>query len=91
MTPSYFKLAQEIDESNVKFVDCPMSSMSSEVHKELGIRTIPFAHVYHPEAGLVEQRRVPRKQLRNLEKVVQSYIGGACDVADDDCSSPYKP
>ena len=54
MKPSFEKFARD-NADTFKFVECPMTSVNTEVHKELGIQTIPFAHVYHPSAGLVEQ------------------------------------
>lgn len=83
ITPSYFKFSGELEDTSsdkVKFVDCPMTAVSTEVHKTLGIKTIPFAHVYHPETGLAEERSLSRRNYSTFENVVKSYVNGVCDL-----------
>jgi thiol-disulfide isomerase/thioredoxin len=89
--PSYYKFTRDYAETeNVKFVDCPMTSINSELHTTLGITSIPFAHVYHPDAGLVEERKLARKSYSNFEKVVKTYIEGSSFLVDGDCSNPWE-
>jgi hypothetical protein len=92
VTPSYFKFSNDLEASGkkVKFVDCPMTVVNTEVHKELGIKSIPFAHVYHPETGLAEERKLSRKNYSNFEKVVKSYLEGGCELkAEAEETSSY--
>ena len=93
MAPSYYKLSNDLENQNVKFVDCPVTPKNAELHTALGITTIPFAHVYHPEIGLVEERKLSRARSNysNFEKVVKSYVEQSCHVPDDgDYSSPWE-
>lgn len=86
VSPSYFRFSKDLEESgkSVKFVDCPMTSVNTEIHKSLGINAIPFAHVYHPETGLAEERKLSRKNYSNFEKVVNSYVDGSCTLRSND-------
>ena len=88
-TPAYLRLASEFASNDIKFVDCPVTASNGELHRGLGIKTIPFAHIYHPETGLVEERKIGRKHFSKFEKVLSSYVEGKCDVLDDECSNPY--
>jgi len=87
----YYKLTRDLGADNIKFVDCPMTSVNTELHKVMGIKAIPFAHIYHPSVGLVEERSVSRKYIQNFEKVIKSYLGGLCDVLDTDTWSDVAP
>ena len=89
-TPAYNRLTSGYEQNypgKVKFVDCPVTEDNKHLHKGLGIKTIPFAHIYHPEAGLVEQRKIGRKNFLEFERVLGSYREASCDVAADGCSS----
>lgn len=91
MAPSYYKFSKDLEQKNVKFVDCPYTPLNADLHASLGVESIPFVHVYHPEAGLVEQRKVSRKYYSSFEKVVKTYLEDSCDVTDcDDFSSPWE-
>jgi hypothetical protein len=93
MAPSYYKLSNDLESKNVKFVDCPVTPKTAELHTALGITSIPFAHVYHPDVGLVEERKLSRARgnYSNFEKVVKTYVEQSCDVTEEgDYSSPWK-
>ena len=90
MTPSYNKFTRGFEGKNIKFVDCPSTSVNVDLHAGLGIESIPFAHVYHPEAGLVEKRKLSRKHYSNFENVVKSYVEGSSLLMEDDCSNPWE-
>jgi hypothetical protein len=91
MAPSYYKFTRDFEEKNVKFVDCPMTAVNADLHASLGVNSIPFVHVYHPEAGLVEERKLSRKYYNGFEKAVKAYFEESCDLSDtDDCSSPWE-
>jgi len=84
MSPSYKKIVEDYggDDSdkslNIKFVDAPMTSVNSEIHQAMGITTIPFAQIYHPKAGLVEERKIGRRYFSDFKKVLQSLEEGSC-------------
>ena len=39
---------------DVKFVQVPVMSDNATLHQGLGVKSVPFVHVYHPTEGLVE-------------------------------------
>ena len=88
MKPSFEKFARD-NADTFKFVECPMTSVNTEVHKELGIQTIPFAHVYHPSAGLVEQRRISRPHFSTFEKLMKDYTKGECWINENNDNYEY--
>lgn len=64
-----------------------MTVENKDTYDTLGIKTIPFVHVYHPQTGLAEERSLSRRNYPNFEKVVTSYAHGSCDLdveIDDD-------
>jgi hypothetical protein len=82
----------------VIFVDVPVTQENSKLHQGLGVPSLPYGHIYHPQGGLVEEVRISRKQIGEFHHKLQSYIMGQCDLKDDDnndddfvsCySSPY--
>jgi len=79
MKPSFEKFAREHADT-IKFVECPLSAVNTEVHQGLGIKTIPFAHVYHPSAGLVEERKMSRPHYASFEKLMKDYMKGECVI-----------
>jgi thiol-disulfide isomerase/thioredoxin len=66
---------------NVKFVEVPLTQKNAYLHKGLGIPSLPFAHVYHPEAGLVEERKINKTIFGDFEKVLKTYVDGECPVS----------
>jgi len=69
---------------SVKFVEMPFTKDNAYLHEGLGIPVFPFAHLYHPEAGLVEERRIKRKVFKDFEKILKTYVEGGCKVEYDD-------
>jgi hypothetical protein len=69
---------------NVVFVDVPVTNENANLHQGLGVTSLPFAHIYHPSAGLVEERRMTRKFFPEFESSLHSYIIGSCDIPDDE-------
>jgi thiol-disulfide isomerase/thioredoxin len=76
------RLAREYD--NVKFVQVPLTKQNAFLHTGLGVPSLPFGHLYHPTAGLVEERRMNRKYMKEWEGLIQDYLRGSCDVPDDE-------
>jgi len=69
---------------NVKFVEVPLTRNNAYLHKGLGIPSLPFAHVYHPEAGLVEERKINKNIFGDFEKALKTYVDGECLVGYDE-------
>jgi len=80
--PSFYRLARQ--HPNIKFVEVPVTDTNVELHQGLNVPSLPFAHIYHPTGGLVEEMKISKKFFRSFEDVVQSYVDGCCDVIDDD-------
>merc|ERR1711937_295368 len=57
--PLFFHMATKYP--NVVFVDVPITAENTNLHQALGVPTLPYGHIYHPEGGLVEELRIVRK------------------------------
>lgn len=79
--PFFFKLADKYS-PEVKFVEVPLTKETAFLHEGLGVPSVPFAHIYHPDAGLVEEMKISKKNFSEFKKVFETYIAGSCDVAD---------
>lgn len=71
----------------VKFVECPVTKDNAYLHKGLGIPSLPFGHIYHPEAGLVEERKINKHVFEDFQKVLWTYAQGECHVSIGDDGS----
>jgi hypothetical protein len=56
----------------------PLSQDTAYLHQGLGVPTLPFAHLYHPEAGLVEERKINKKVIGEFENLLKNYVDGEC-------------
>ena len=82
VAPHFYKLATLYP--NVVFVDVPVSERNAVVHQGLGVPSLPYAHIYHPEAGLVEEHKLTRKDIAEFRHVLQTYLDGSCDIVSTD-------
>lgn len=66
----------------VKFVEVPLTKENAFLHEGLGIPSLPYGHIYHPTAGLVEERKInlKKKEFATFEQVLQTYVQGECPV-----------
>jgi hypothetical protein len=69
---------------NVVFVDVPVTNDNANLHQGLGVPSLPFGHIYHPSAGLVEELKLTRKFFPEYEQSLHSYYTGSCDIPDDE-------
>lgn len=67
----------------VKFVEVPLTQSNAILHTGLGIPSLPFGHIYHPTAGLLEECKINRKRFDAFTKVLQSYVDGYCRMEDE--------
>jgi thiol-disulfide isomerase/thioredoxin len=81
VAPLYYHLATKYPD--VVFVDVPVTNQNSNLHQGLGVPSLPFGHIYHPTAGLVEELQLTRKHLGGFEQSLDSYYTGSCDIPDD--------
>ena len=66
---------------DVKFVEVPLTKDTGMLHQGLGVPSLPFGHIYHPDVGLVEERRISRKHFQEFrDQILQSYVDGYCPV-----------
>ena len=58
---------------NTIYLDVPVSESNANLQKGLGIESVPFCHVYHPEKGLVEETKISRDTLSDFVRLVQRH------------------
>lgn len=90
-------------QTDIKFVQVPVLSENAILHQGLGVKSVPFVHLYHPSLGLMEERKLTRKHLPGFHKLLNDYRKGECSLeqrqrSEDDSSrdrwsteSPYEP
>lgn len=88
MAPYFYRLAEL--NPNLSFVEVPVTPENSGLHQGLGVPSIPFGHIYHPRAGLVEEMKISRKLFPRFARTLKSYVNGVCELPDGDCSDPYE-
>lgn len=77
--PLFRKMAGEFS-PDVKFVDLPLTKENAYLHEGLGVPSVPFAHIYHPGVGLVEELKMNKKDIPAVRKVLGDYVVGSCEV-----------
>lgn len=92
MAPLFKKLANSLsDDDTIKFVQVAVTQDNALLHQGLGIPSVPFGHVYHKDAGLVEERKLKKQDFGKFKTVLQHYVDGSCDIImedDDDVAPP---
>ena len=71
---SYYGLAKRAP--TVRFLDVEITEKDLKLYHGLGVPSVPFAHVYHADVGLVEEQRLLRPQLKQFHDKVQAYVQG---------------
>jgi thiol-disulfide isomerase/thioredoxin len=89
--PLFYKLARDFQENGVKFVEVPLTPQTNVLHEALGVPSLPWTHIYHPDAGLVEERKVSKKFIDEVRTCLRCYVYGECDLEDApaDCMEVY--
>mmetsp|Transcript_21916 Transcript_21916/g.27638 ORF Transcript_21916/g.27638 Transcript_21916/m.27638 type:complete len:238 (-) Transcript_21916:66-779(-) len=82
--PMFNKLVGTFSDSSVKFVEVPLTKETAYLQEGLGVPSVPYAHIYHPEVGLVEEMKVSKPHFREFSQKLNSYVVGSCDLPDDD-------
>lgn len=93
VAPIFYRMSRKFPDT--VFVDVPVTEDNSILHQGLGVERIPFCHIYHPTAGLVEELRFTRPKARNVVSIFQTYLQGECTDLDIDLktslySSPFE-
>jgi thiol-disulfide isomerase/thioredoxin len=79
-TPAFDALARKYPDLN--WVEVPVTQDNAALHQGLGVPSVPFGHVYVPDAGLVEELRLVRPQMKRFGKVLKSYVEGQVDLPE---------
>jgi len=82
VAPLYNRMASRYPD--VKFVEVPITANTAQLQQGLGVPSLPFCHIYHPTAGLVEELKMSKPKFRHAETTLQTYIFGECLLSTDD-------
>ena len=92
IAPSFRRLAHFYSKVNneegndvmkgIKFVEVPLTKENAVLHQGLGVPSLPFGHIYYPNIGLVEERKISKKKFQIFERVIGTYVNGCCDLND---------
>lgn len=80
--PMYKRLARRNPE--VTFIDVAIAKETEEIRNALDIVSVPFGHIYHPTAGLMEELNMGRRFWSDFEDVFHRYTKGLCDVGGEE-------
>lgn len=83
--PQFYKLAAEYNSHGVQFVEVPLTRRNAYLHEGLGVPTVPWVHIYHPEVGLCEERKLSKKHVQNVRRCLECYVFGCCNMDDEEC------
>mmetsp|Transcript_20841 Transcript_20841/g.34374 ORF Transcript_20841/g.34374 Transcript_20841/m.34374 type:complete len:254 (+) Transcript_20841:187-948(+) len=86
----HFKKLVSRHSPNVKFVDVPLTKETAYIHEGLGVPSVPFGHIYHPEAGLVEEMKINKRVIGKFADALESYVNGSCDLPLDEETSEVE-
>lgn len=89
--PHFFELAKDYQQYNVNFVEVPLTPQTKVLHDALGVPSLPWTHIYHPDAGLVEERKVSKKFIEEVRQCLRCYVFGECSLEDapEGCMEVY--
>ena len=82
VAPLYYHLANR--HPDMVFVDVPVTEQNAALHQGLGVPSLPFGHIYHPQAGLVEELKLTRKHIAAFDRKLTTYSQGYCDLPSED-------
>lgn len=58
---------------NVIFVEVPVLEHNANLHRGLGVESVPFGHIYHPKNGLVEETKLSRNTFSEFENMIKMH------------------
>ncbi|KAL7559430.1 hypothetical protein ACA910_009990 [Epithemia clementina (nom. ined.)] len=82
VTPAFYKLAWS--NPDVVFVDVPLTDTTAVIHQGLRVPSLPFAHIYYPKAGLVDESKLLRKNVSSFQERLHHYVQGYCSFVPDE-------
>lgn len=84
VAPHYRQLANKFSKTGVKFVEVPVTPENSILCNGLGVPSVPFGHIYHREAGLVEERKLKKADFSVFRQVLDTYVKGECPLPEEE-------
>ena len=79
MAPQLAKMRNSLGDT-VKFVKVPVTPETVMIHQGLGVPSVPFGHIYHPDVGLVEEMKMSKTHWNDFATVLRHYVDGVCDI-----------
>jgi thiol-disulfide isomerase/thioredoxin len=76
--PSFYRMASLYP--HITFLEVPVTNENVNLHQGLEIPSLPYGHIYYPNAGLVEELKISKQYFPNLVKMVRWYDVGACGL-----------
>lgn len=76
--PSYHRMASLYPQ--ITFLEVSVTDKNANLHQGLGVPSLPYGHVYHPDAGLVEELKISKRHFRTLVERVRWYDRGYCNL-----------
>jgi len=81
--PHFMKLVLKYREEDVKFVGVPLTQETALLQNALSIPSIPYAHIYYPGCGLVEELKLSKPHIEDFDTILNSYIIGYCNLPEE--------
>ena len=82
--PLFRQMASDYRGRSVKFVEVPLTRETAYIHEGLGVPSVPFGHIYHPDAGLVEEGKINRRDFGEFRSALDCYVRGCCDLPPEE-------
>jgi thiol-disulfide isomerase/thioredoxin len=79
--PLVRKMAQEMPEVN--FVLLTVTKKNRYDIRDLGVPSLPYGYVHHPNLGLAETLSTNKRHLADFASVVESYQKRECTLPDE--------
>jgi len=76
--PAFYRMASLYPQ--ITFLEVPVTNDNANLHQGLDVPSLPYGHIYHPNAGLVEELKISRKYFKNLVRLVRWYDEGECGL-----------
>jgi thiol-disulfide isomerase/thioredoxin len=81
--PHFLKLVSKYSTQTVKFVQVPLTQETGYLQNALGVPSVPFAHIYYPGAGLVEEMKLSKPHMQQFDDILNTYVQGFCTLPND--------
>jgi thiol-disulfide isomerase/thioredoxin len=78
------------DHPEVNFVNVALTDANKKFITDLGIPSIPYAGIKHPEVGLIEKMKISANWFADFEKIVSDYNEGKCTLPDTNSDGTYR-